>query len=342
MKKVSVIIPVYNVEEYISDTIRSVLEQTYSNFELLIVNDGSPDRSVEICQGFNDPRIRIINQLNRGLAGARNTGIRHATGEYIAFLDGDDLWLPTKLAQHLEHLEKRPEVGISYSRSELIDQSGSRTGTYLMPELSGITVFTLLRGSPIGNGSAAVFRREVFEEIQFQDDRYRTEYCYFDEQFRQSEDIECWLRIAIQTKWQWEGIPEASTLYRVNPNGLSANLNKQFNSWEKVLEKTKSYAPDLITRWESLAKAYQLRYLARSAIRLRTGTAAAEFINRALVTYWRIILEEPKRTVRVLLTAYLLWLLPQSMYGLIERLSVAIASSSQKTQILRDQSQQST
>src|SRR4028119_483182 len=105
MKKVSVIIPVYKVEKYVAATVQSVLQQTYKNFELLLIDDGSPDRSVEICQQFTDPRIKIISQTNRGLAGARNTGIRHAQGDYIALLDGDDMWLPNKLEKHIEHLE---------------------------------------------------------------------------------------------------------------------------------------------------------------------------------------------------------------------------------------------
>src|SRR4028118_491035 len=103
MKKVSVIIPVYQVEKYIAAAVQSVLEQTYKDFELLIIDDGSTDRSLEICQQFSDPRIKIIRQQNQGVCAARNTGIRHAQTEYLAFLDGDDLWLPTKLEKHVEH-----------------------------------------------------------------------------------------------------------------------------------------------------------------------------------------------------------------------------------------------
>lgn len=273
MKKVSVIIPVYEVEKYVAATVQSVLEQSHKNFELLIIDDASPDQSIEICEQFPDPRIKIIRQQNRGLAGARNTGIRYAQGEYLAFLDGDDLWLPEKLEKHVAHLDSSPTVGVSFSRSAFIDKTGNPLGTYLMPKLKQITVFSLLRGNPIGNGSAAVIRREVFEAIRFKDNFYGSvEDFYFDDRFRQSEDIECWLRIAIQTPWQIEGIPEALTLYRVNSSGLSANLLKQLNSWEQVLEKTQSYAPELMAEWKNLAKAYRLRYLARSAVRLQAGS----------------------------------------------------------------------
>ena len=334
MKKVSVIIPVYKVERYISATVRSVLEQTYSDFELLIVDDGSPDRSVEICQQFTDPRIKIIRQQNRGLAGARNTGIRHAQGEYLAFLDGDDLWLPEKLEKHIEHLDNSPAVGISFSRSAFIDEERKPLGIYQMPKLKAIAPSHILRRNPIGNGSAPVIRREVLDAIKFQDNLYgSTEDFYFDECFRQSEDIECWLRIAIQTPWQIEGIPEALTLYRVTVVGLSANWQKQLESWEKVIDKTRSYAPELLAKWEDSARAYQLRYLARRAISLRSISTAVELIHRALATHWRILLEEPRRTLLTWAAAYSLWLLPQLFYDQIETLVIKSTGLTQKSRI---------
>jgi len=338
MKKVSVIIPVYGVERYIAETVKSVLAQTYENFELLIVDDGSPDRSIEICQKFRDPRIKILRQPNRGLAGARNTGIRQAEGEYVAFLDGDDLWQPEKLAKHVQHLEASPKVGISFSRSAFIDEAGEPLGTYQMPQLTNITPAYLLRCNPIGNGSAAILRRALLEAIQFSADFSGTmEACYFDEQFRRSEDIECWLRIALQTSWRLEGIPEVLTLYRVNADGLSANLQKQLESWDQTLAKVRSYAPDFMSRWEATARAYQLRYLARAALRLQDGKMATNLIHRALATYWRILLEEPQRTLRVWMGAYLLYWLPQPLYCRLETLAAKAAGRLQKRLILQDQ-----
>lgn len=334
MQQVSVIIPVYGVEAYIAEAIQSVLDQTYQDFELLIVDDESPDLSVEICRQFTDPRIKILHQKNRGLAGARNTGIRHAQGAYLAFLDGDDLWLPEKLAQHVEHLEQCPQVGVSFSRSAFIDSHGESLGTYLMPQLSGITVQSLFRGNPVGNGSAAVVRRETLEAIRFQENLHgQVEDFYFDDRFRRAEDIECWLRIAIQTEWQIAGIPAALTLYRVNAGGLSASLLKQFAAWEQVLEKTRTYAPELIAQWEEVSRAYRLRYLARSAIRLQEGKMAVDLWHQALKTYWKILLEEPKRTVRVGFAAYLLRFLPPAFYQQVEVMTTKVVGSAQKRQI---------
>ncbi|MBD2200062.1 MULTISPECIES: glycosyltransferase family 2 protein [Calothrix] len=319
MPKISVIVPVYQVEAYIADTISSVLAQTYSDFELLLIDDGSPDKSIDICRQFTDSRIKIISQQNRGLAGARNTGIRHAQGEYLAFLDSDDLWTPEKLEKHLIHLENSPSVGVSFSRSAFINETGEFMNEYQMPRLKDITPFHLLQGNHVGNGSAPVVRRKVFEEIKFTANLHGTvEDFYFDEAFKRAEDIECWLRVAIQTNWQIEGIPEALTLYRVNSQGLSASLLQQFDSWKQVLEKTRAYAPDLIAQWENLSQAYQLRYLARTSVRLRMDALAVKLIHQALKTHWFIIFEEPRFTISTLVAAYLLWLLPKNLYNQIE------------------------
>jgi glycosyltransferase involved in cell wall biosynthesis len=309
MKKVSVIIPVYNAEKYVAATIESVLSQTYANFEILIIDDGSPDNSIEVCQQFTDPRIKIIHQENRGLPGARNTGIRHAQGDYLAFLDADDIWLPTKLEKHVNHLNNSPTVGISFCYSSFINQQGKPTGLYQKPrKLYDITPSYVLCRNPVGNGSAAVIRREVFEDIKFQDNLHgRLEEYYFDERLRRAEDIECWLRISIQTHWRHEGLPEVLTLYRITSGGLSANALKQLEALEKVIEKTRSYAPDIIAHCEKAAKAYHLRYTVRRLVSLGDGITAVKLFNQVLSNHWRILLEEPGKTVLTGIAAYILW-----------------------------------
>jgi glycosyltransferase involved in cell wall biosynthesis len=338
MKKVSVVLPIYNVERYIAETVQSVLAQTYTNFELIIVDDESPDHSVEICRQFQDSRIRIINQKNRGLAGARNTGIFHAQGDYIALLDGDDLWLPEKLQKQVEHLERSPQVGVSFCRSAFVDEAGKPLGIYQMPKLTDITAPYLMCRNPIGNGSAPLIRREVFEAIKFSANLYGTvENFYFDNNFRRSEDIECWIRIVLQTDWQIEGIPDALTLYRVNASSLSADVLKQLDSWEQVIEKTRSYAPDTVALWEDTARAYQLRYLCRRSIRLKDGAMAVKLLHRSLRTRWQILLEEPERTLITIAAAYLLRVLPKPLYCWSETIAVKITGSSQKRKILHEQ-----
>ena len=104
--RISVVMPVYNVEDYVGAAIESVLSQSFTDFELIIVDDGGTDDSIAICRGFTDPRICIISQANRGLAGARNTGIAAARGDYVALLDSDDRWHASKLMMHFIHLKQ--------------------------------------------------------------------------------------------------------------------------------------------------------------------------------------------------------------------------------------------
>jgi glycosyltransferase involved in cell wall biosynthesis len=313
--KISVIIPVYNVDRFIASALQSVLDQTYRDFEVIVVDDGSPDRSVEICRQFVDPRIKIIRQNNRGLSGARNTGIRHAKGEYIAFLDGDDVWLPDKLSQHIRHLEKFPLVGVSFSFSEFMDEHGNRLDNYVITKTDNITLSDLFRTNPVGNGSAAVMRRQTIDAIGFTESRHGLqEKFYFDEDLSRNEDYEILLRIMIQTHWEIAGIQRSLTLYRVNPSGLSANLDQQKQAWEQVLAKTSRYAPEIIEYWKKISMAYHLRYLARSAVRLKKGSQAVSLIHLSLLNYGRIVWEEPRRTIQILLVAHALNFLPSSLY----------------------------
>lgn len=302
MKLVSVIIPVYQVEKYIANTVRSVLSQTYTNFELLIVDDGSTDRSYEICQQFADSRIEIIRQKNQGVAAARNTGIAKAQGDYVAFLDGDDLWVPEKLEKHVAHLNSSPKVGVSFSRSAFIDEADKPLGIYQMSKLTDITPLDLLCRTPIGNGSVPVIRKELLEAIEFIDSESgAVSYFDRDRSLHPSEDVECWLRMLTQTHWRIEGLAEALTLYRVNPKGYSAQLYKKLKSWETMLEKARAYtSPEVMAEWEKPAMAYQLRHLARRAVTLSAGSTAVEFSHKALSLYKPILLEEPRRTLMTL------------------------------------------
>jgi hypothetical protein len=337
MKQVSVIIPLYGVEKFVAETVQSVLAQTYENFELILVDDGSPDRSVEVCSRFKDPRITILRQENQGPAAARNLGIRQAKGDYIALLDGDDLWLPDKLMKHVDHLESSPEVGVSFCRSALIDEAGEPLGIYQLSKLQDVTVMDLLCRTPIGNGSVPVMRREVFDAIQF-DSPFESGISYFnpDRQIHPSEDVECWLRIALTTQWQIAGIPEALTLYRVNSGGCSAKLLKKLQSWEAMLEQVDTYGAEAMRPCKAAAMAYQYRHLARRAVTLRDGAIALDLVFRAIATYPQILLEQPHRTVLTLGAAVLLRLLPINFYRQFESRALRVAGAAQKQQISKE------
>ena len=325
MPRVSVVMPVYNVQKYVAQAIQSVLEQTYQDFELLIIDDQSPDDSVSVCQQFQDQRIHIIHQQNLGLAGARNTGIQHAKGEYIAFLDADDYWAPEKLEQHIAHLRHHPSIGVSYCPSAFVDDHGCFLGIKQTPKLKNITIEDVFCRNPVGNGSAPVIRKAVFDDIVFPGhSKGIVRNWYFDETFKQSEDIECWLRIATQTKWQFEGIASTLTFYRVNEQGLSANVFNQFESWRRARQKLATTAPEAVNKWGKLAEAYQLRYLARRAIRSRNAALALKLVLLAIKTHFKIVLKEPARTLNTLVCALLINLLPKNIFCQIESIAMNI------------------
>jgi hypothetical protein len=144
--------------------------------------------------------------------------------------------------------------------------------------------------------------------------------------------------MSVKSNLQIEGIPEALTLYRVNSGGLSANLLKQLDSWELMLNRARLYAPEIVNQWETLARGYQLRYLARRAVSLQDAVMAVKLVNQALASNWRILLNEPRRTFLTLAAAYFLWLLPQSLYSQIESIALKSTGANQKRRILQDQS----
>lgn len=332
---VSVVVPVYNVERFVGAAIRSVLAQGLTDFELIVVDDRSPDASLEICRGFDDPRIRIVSHAeNRGLAGARNSGIRVARAPYIALLDSDDVWDPGKLAAHVAHLDARPEVGVSFSRSLFIDEHGASLDTWQMPKLAGIDADHLMCRNPVGNGSAPVLRRTALDDIAWRANLHGAEETHwFDPAFRQSEDIECWLRIAATTRWEFEGLSAPLTHYRLNPASLSADIPKQLASWEAVMEKLEGYAPALWRRSGKLARGFQLRYLARQAIRQRDGSLALRYAAEALRTAPGMLVREPSRTLVTLGAALALTLVPGGVYGRIEPLGVRMIGRTQQARI---------
>ena len=180
--KVSIIIPLYNQPRYVGMAIDSVLAQTYTNWELIVVDDGSTDDSAEIAQSYSDPRIKCVYQPNAGLPAARNTGIRHATGEYLAFLDSDDYIGPEKLAIQVPHLAQNPDVGLSYLSRIEVDSDNNLL--WLSQAPSELTLTHLLTGFPVMTNDL-LMRRNWAEKIG-----------YFDESFRMhAEDRDFYVRL---------------------------------------------------------------------------------------------------------------------------------------------------
>jgi glycosyltransferase involved in cell wall biosynthesis len=123
---VSVVVPAYNVATTIRQTLDSILHQTFQDIEIIVVDDGATDETPQILKSYKDSRMRVVRQVNRGLAGARNTGIQLSMGKYIAFCDSDDIWEAEKIELHVRHLEADSSIGISFCGSSLIKKSSGK------------------------------------------------------------------------------------------------------------------------------------------------------------------------------------------------------------------------
>ena len=166
--KVTVVVPAYNVSKYIQEALVSLEKQTFTDFEVLIVDDGSTDDTANVVQKFcqRDSRFKLLQKPNGGLSSARNYGIHHAQGEYIALLDGDDVYHKDKLATHVARLYSRDDVGLVYSASRTIRDDGKPTfitlsGKPIHPD----PLLALLCKNFVGHGSNAVFRSCLIEEV---------------------------------------------------------------------------------------------------------------------------------------------------------------------------------
>ena len=193
MSRTSVIISSFNYAEYLPAAIESVLDQTDRDFELLIVDDGSTDDSAATARAYSDPRVRVIIQPHRGIGAARNAGMRAARGRYIAFLDADDLWVSNKLAAQCEVLDRRPDIGLVYTRFGTIDAAGcvqSQGRSFLAARPSGAILQQLLEGNVIGTPSTICLRRDLVEDHRI----------LFDDTHTHSEDWHFYLRIAARTR----------------------------------------------------------------------------------------------------------------------------------------------
>ncbi|OHB60615.1 MAG: hypothetical protein A2167_08970 [Planctomycetes bacterium RBG_13_46_10] len=222
---ISVIIPTYNRSQLIGRSIKSVLNQTYRNFELIIVDDGSTDNTEEVVASFKDERVRYVRrEENGGEAAARNTGIKAARYDYIAYQDSDDEWLPEKLALQVELLEKAPpQVGVIYTGFWKVDKQKK---TYIpfawVNQKDGDIHKELLKGNFVGSPVVLV-KKECFDRAGL-----------FDERFRNAVDWEMWLRIS--KLYHFRCVDEPLAIAHYDSDNISFNPDTLIKALELVLE----------------------------------------------------------------------------------------------------------
>lgn len=238
LPKVSVIIPSYNYARFLPGAIESVLDQTFQDFELIVVDDGSTDETADVVRPYTENHgLKYIRQENRGPSSARNTGIRNARGKLVAFLDPDDLWLPEKLRRQVALMDADAEVGLSYCLVDFIDEEGRRFPDISWPHPSGATYKDLLYLNwVVGSGSSVLIRKSVFDEVGL-----------FDEGLKGLEDMDMWIRILRHHKSAHadEVLARVRRHVRSMQAGKAIDLGKREREYLAHLNKSLELFPEL-------------------------------------------------------------------------------------------------
>lgn len=229
--KVSVIIPTYNCARYLPDAIESVLRQTYQDFEIIVIDDGSTDNTKEMLQSYLNKYpywVKYFYQENGGLACARNAGINNSQGDYIALLDADDMWLPNRLMDGVILFEQQKEVGLAHSNITFISENGNCLNT---PDrnkhfLTGYIFESLLLRKAHISCPTVLVRRECFKHLGLFDENLTRLGC---------EDRELWLRLS--RKYKIAYIDKVLAYYRLRQDSMSKNTEKMLEARYYVVNK---------------------------------------------------------------------------------------------------------
>jgi glycosyltransferase involved in cell wall biosynthesis len=288
--KISVVIPAYNSEKTIKATIESVFNQSFSDFELIVINDGSQDSTLEVISQINDPRIRVFSYENAGGNVSRNRGLKHSVGEFVSFLDADDLWTTDKLQAQLQALKDNLDAKVAYSWTDYINADGEIFISGTHTTANGDVYEKLLVHNFLENGSNPLIYREVLLELDG-----------FDESLEASQDWDMWLRLA--ARYSFVAVPKVQILYRVSSNSVSSNLRRQEKCCLEVFQRAYQARPVSNKNIRNLSLTNLYKYLTCKALQNpynpEKGIAAAKFL-------WKNFIYDSLRFKRIFFTLRLL------------------------------------
>lgn len=300
LPKISVIIPAYNSEKTISHTIQSVLNQTFTDLELIVINDGSQDSTLKIVTQIKDPRIKVFSYSNAGGNISRNRGLQRAVGEFVSFLDADDLWTPDKLQSQLKALQENATAKVAYSWTDYINTNGEFILSGKRVNVNGNVYENLLLNNFLENGSNPLICRKSLIKLGG-----------FDESLSAAQDWDMWLRLA--SKFDFICVPSVQILYRISTNSVSCNLVRQEKSCLQVLERAYKERPSALKHSWNLSLANLYKYLVCKALQKplnrQKGLTSAIFL-------WKYFLHDPSRlqninfTLKLLLKIVIILILP--------------------------------
>ena len=274
-KLISVIIPAYNAQQYIRQTIESVLSQSYKNIEIIVINDGSTDETPKIIECFGD-RIRVIHQKNMGLSGARNNGIRAALGEFVAFVDADDLWAPDKIGKQVALFNKNPELGFAYTDYSIFGPGAGKEFHKISPKLYKGYVLKELFCYPFIIVSSVMVKKACLEEVGL-----------FDTDNPSTQDYDLWMRLA--ERYTADFVDEPLVRYRVHSEAMSRDRAFMLHWVLYVIQKQLLRNPGIFKDFP---------------IRLFLGTKSM-FLRALILFAYRFIHQKDRKTAREMLRNYL-------------------------------------
>ncbi|MDY6896820.1 MAG: glycosyltransferase [Cyanobacteriota bacterium] len=303
MPLISIIIPVYNGEKTIKETIESVLNQTFVNFELIVIDDGSQDSTLNVISSIEDSRLKVFSYQNAGVAISRNRGIKRASGKFIAFLDADDLWTSDKLESQLKALQSNPQAAVAYSWVDYIDAEGEflHSGNHIA--INGNAYKQLLVENVLENGSNPLIRKDALIQVGG-----------FNQSLTPAEDWDMWLRLA--AGYEFVTVPSPQILYRTLSHSGSTNVLKMEKVCSQLIDQAFNRAPAsfqyLKKRASGILYYYLIHKLLESNNSSQNSIAAMRFFCNTIrydasVWQWRIMLKTIIRISTLFLLSPLLY-----------------------------------
>jgi glycosyltransferase involved in cell wall biosynthesis len=307
--RVSVVLTTRNFEAFVDAAIASILEQTFTDFELIVVDDGSTDATVARIASHRDPRIEVVHVGVRSAPAAANQGLRLARGEYVALWDGDDVWRPSKLARHVEAMERNKNLALTFSWCGLIDERGRELGAGFRRWRGPISSFDLLVDFVIGTNSAVVFRRrDVVAAGGFNE---ALSHCY---------DMDLCVRLS-RAAGAAGVIEEELTLYRRHGGQMSRDWRPIKQDWERVLNDHREAAPAETSLAEPRARSNMERYFAYLAYESRRHAECLSLLFASLRAAPRLFVSDPRNT-QLLVAAAARLVLPAGWASGLERIAI--------------------
>lgn len=302
MPIVSIIIPAYNAQKTILKTISSVRQQTHTDWELIVINDGSTDNTSEIAKSITDSRIQIFDYPNSGVATARNRGIERATGDYIAFLDADDTWTSNKLELQLKALQQNPQASVAYSWTYFLYEATGVCSPSEQIYYQGNVYRELLSNNFLCSGSNPLIRSAAINSVGF-----------FDSSFPHCADWDYYLRLA--AKYEFVVVPQHQIYYLQSGSSMTSKISAIEKQLAAMLNKTYQTAPSSLQHLKKRSQAWVYQYCTQQYLEYGRDLQS---IKGAFTYLWRAFLLHPPMCFQSYTHSLVRWAVKKSLLNLYQ------------------------